>query len=275
MSFLFFGALFVSSTSQANAQVVINEFVPDASPEWVEFNNASDSGEYLKSYYVDDDEDFNSDSGSSPKKILTNLNISNIKYPYVELTSSIFNNTGDWVVLFDPLGNVVDKYHYNSNPGSGISIGRYPDGTGNFVVLAHATEGLSNSEPLATPTLSPTLTPTPSPTSTPTVIPTPTPTPTPVKTPIPTSIQKAPVFTPKPTGSSPSVLAAREELKPSFTPTVIAEKVESKNKFPVAAGILVVAGIIFVGLATLPFIRMRLKGYNEKHGSGRVEEETS
>lgn len=57
------------------AQVVINEFLVDGSPEWVELHNASDSAEYLKEYYIDDDENFSNDVGSSGKKSLVNLDI--------------------------------------------------------------------------------------------------------------------------------------------------------------------------------------------------------
>lgn len=145
------------------AQVVINEFVPNFSTEWVEFYNSSSSAEYLKSYYIDDDTDFNSDTGSSAKKQLTGLITASATFPYFEL-SSVFNNSGDYVVLFDEGGNLVDKYQYTSDPGNGVSIGRYPDGSGSFYILTSATKGLTNSSP--TPTSTPTPTPTPSPANT-------------------------------------------------------------------------------------------------------------
>jgi len=105
--------------SNIYAQVSINEFLPDSSTEWIEFYNSSASADFLKTYYIDDDTDFNSDGGSSGKKLLSNLNISNITFPFIEI-SSFLNNSGDWVVLFDPLGNLIDSYHYQSNPGSNI-----------------------------------------------------------------------------------------------------------------------------------------------------------
>src|SRR5690554_3283275 len=66
-----------------SAQVVINEFAPNASEEWVEFYNASDSAKYLKEYWIDDKSD-----GGQAKKQLTSLNTDNPKYPYFILGSN-------------------------------------------------------------------------------------------------------------------------------------------------------------------------------------------
>lgn len=170
------------------ADVVLNEFLAHpgtGNPEWVEFSHASESAEYLKSYYLDDDSSFTIDSGNSPKKSLTSLNIANPAFPFIVLTSSIFNNDGDSVVLFDASGMIIDQYTYYESPGSDISIGRYPDQSGGFSILSSATQGQANGVPAATPT------PTSGPTSTPTNTPTPTTvsatnTSTPTKTPTPT-----------------------------------------------------------------------------------------
>ena len=182
------GYLFI--VFEIKAQVVINEFVPDSSQEWIELYNASESAEYLKSYYVDDDTDFSSDSGSSSKKLLTNLNTGNPTFPTID-TSSFLDNSGDWVVLFDQEGVLVDKYQFTHNPGKDFSIGRYPDLTGNFSILIYSTKADVNSTPpTPSPSPIPSLAPTPSetvkPTDTPTIRPAPTPTkkPTPFKTPL-------------------------------------------------------------------------------------------
>jgi len=156
--FLFF------SVKPVLAEVKINEFVPDSSSqEWIEFYNSSPSAEYLKDYYIDDDENFLDDSGSSAKKALTNLDTSNPNFPVISLSSSILNNSGDWVVLFDKDGNKVDSYQYTADPGRDISIGRYPDYSGNFFILSYSTKGDANAPPV-TPTPSPTPSPTPTPT---------------------------------------------------------------------------------------------------------------
>src|SRR3989344_5833616 len=83
--------------SIVHSQVKINEFVPDAKQEWVEFYNASNSAEYLKDYWIDDDTDFRNEQGSA-KKLLSTLNTTSVGFPYFEL-SSFFNNSGDYVVL--------------------------------------------------------------------------------------------------------------------------------------------------------------------------------
>ena len=125
--------------------VVINEFLPSPSAsslEWVEFFNNDISNDVLKTYWVDDDADFVSDSGSSGRVQLGGLNTDNATYPYIEL-ASFLNNSGDFVVLFDADGNVVDQHQYTSNPGTDASIGRGPDGGGSFNVFNKGLEGAS------------------------------------------------------------------------------------------------------------------------------------
>jgi len=65
--------------------------------------------------------------------------------------------------LFDKFGNKVDSYQYTANPGRDVSIGRYPDYSGNFFILSYSTKGDANAPPVT-----PTPSPTPSPTSSPT-----------------------------------------------------------------------------------------------------------
>lgn len=248
----------------ANAQVVINEFVANGDPkEWVEFKNSSGSAEYLKNYWLDDDTDFNDDSGSSTKKLLSTLNISSATYPYYEISGSFLNNDGDDVAIFDSSGNLVDYYHYDSSQGSNVAMGRSPDGTGGFYFLLTPTKGTSNSNPQTTPIPSPT--PTPTSTSTPT--PTSTPTSTPIST--PKSTVKA---TPKPSSSSSSseeggggeevVLGLREELStPEPTPE---EEEKMKKKFPIIAVVFIIGGVGMMGGAGYLFFKPKLLE-NKKH----------
>lgn len=238
------------------AQVVINEFVPDSTQEWVEFYNASDSADYLKTYYVDDDIDFVNDSGSSAKKVLTNINCSNPTFPTID-TSSFLNNSGDWVVLFDSSGLLIDKYEYKSNPGKDVSIGRYPDLNGSFSILAYSTKADANASP-----------PTPEATSTPTN--TATPTETPTSSPSPTS---SPIKTPTPTPKKTPTLALTSIATSSATPQedVLGEKttlpslntsnpmstpIENDQKsVPTMAIVLVVLGLGFIGFAIFSMIK--------------------
>src|SRR3989344_1037033 len=114
--------------------VKINEFVANADQEWVEFFNDDLANDVLMTYWVDDDTNFASDSGSQTIQSLGNLNSDNPIFPYFNLPVSMFNNGGDLVVLFDDQGGVVDQFTYAIDPGPGVSIGRIPDGTGAFSV---------------------------------------------------------------------------------------------------------------------------------------------
>lgn len=201
------------------SNVKINEILvrpSSGNKEWVEFYNPDKID--LSTYYIDDDTNFNSDAGSSPKKDLKEIQADDTQYPYLELTSSMFNNGGDYAVLFDNTGNIVDQYSYTKDPGTDVSIGRVPDGVGDFAILASATKGSANSQPQPSPTLSPTKEPTP----------THTPSPTPIKS----EQAKAPTATPtsKPTSAtklpiSTSISSQKTTLSSNEATTFIADLV--------------------------------------------------
>lgn len=175
-----------------DGQPVINEFLPHPSTgnkEWVELYVPD--GIDITNYWIDDDTDFVSDSGSSGKKQITSaVQGSDSKHVVFELSSSIFNNDGDTIALFSSDGTLMDHYTYSFDPGIDISIGRAPDATGDFQVLASVTRGSSNSNPKPpdtatpvptekltptdklTPTMKPTVTPKPAKSSTATNAPT-------------------------------------------------------------------------------------------------------
>ncbi|HSX08943.1 MAG TPA: lamin tail domain-containing protein [Candidatus Saccharimonadales bacterium] len=162
--------------SYADGQPAINEFLPHPSSgnrEWVEFYIPD--GASLSNCWIDDDTDFGSDSGSSAKEQITTVTSgSDSQHVIYELSSSMFNNDGDTIALFAPDGTLIDQYSYASDPGVDISIGRTPDATGGFQVLAGATRGSANSsaKPTDTPTPAPTDKPTKAPKSTETPVPT-------------------------------------------------------------------------------------------------------
>jgi hypothetical protein len=169
----------------AQTSLVVNEISvhpSDGEKEWVEFYNPS--GIDLKTYWIDDDTDFASDSGGSAKKQMdTVFKGADDKHFVFDMPSAMFNNSGDVVVLFDNTGQIVDQFQYNEDPGIDRTFGRSPEGTGSFQMLANATKGSTNSGPL------PTVTPTPLPTEKPTAEPTITRTPTqPKAKPTPTDI---------------------------------------------------------------------------------------
>lgn len=190
-----FNYLILAQSVNAEGNILINEiFVhPGAGSEWVEIYNPDETD--ITGYWIDDDSDFGNDSGNSSKKSLSNVNQDNRKYMHLEL-SSVFNNSGDKVVLFDSSGNIVDQYEYTNDPGIDVTIGRSPDGSGQFAQLSSPTKGQVNSG------IAPTPIPTSQPTPTPTKVPTPTKSPTPTKIPTPgksiysATSSKAPTLSP-------------------------------------------------------------------------------
>jgi len=75
--------------------------------EWVELYNDNDFSVTLSDWYIDDI----ADSGSSPKKI--SITISAKSYGVIELSTSIFNNSGDTVGLLDFSGNEKNTFTYD------------------------------------------------------------------------------------------------------------------------------------------------------------------
>lgn len=233
--------LFLTFPQKTNAQVVINEFLPDSPTEWVEFYNASDSADYIKGYYIDDDTDFLSDSGSSAKKLLTNLVTSNPNFPYFE-TTSFLNNSGDYVVLFDSIGTLIDQYQYVSNPGLNLTIGRYPNGSGLYYFLPYSTKADSNpSPPTSTPTAEPTAQPTNAPTTAPTAVPTVKPTPTKSPSPKPTA-SPTPSDEPEETDEPAEILGMSTDNDKTITPESRVAGDLTEKKSPILAIIFVILG---------------------------------
>lgn len=241
---------------KVRAEVFINEFVCDSQTEWIELYNSSPSAEYLKNYFIDDDTDFADDIGSK-KKQANSLNILDIKFPYIEI-SSFLNNSGDSVVIFNSDGEIVDQYSYQNCPGENISIGRYPDGNGGFLILTTSTKGAAN---VYSPTPTPSPLPTPTPTSNPTVyvtataVPTKTPSVIPTKTPSPTA------FSTKSASPTPNISnspTTRYELFPSNTPKILGIKSEeygeqekSEQESHLSSGLIVSYILLFVGFTML------------------------
>ena len=269
----FFVFLLCAPVVYAN-NVVINEFLvnPSSNKEWVEFYNPSHVD--ISKYWLDDDTNFTDDIGAS-KKSLSGM-LFNTDYPVFE-TSSVFNNTGDHVVLFDETGKIVDSYEYTEDPGEDISLGRSPNGTGDFNVLASLTKGFENTGIMPSPTA------TPYPTSTPTKVPTPTPIksgptkePTPKKSPsvtsstipVPSSSAKlaqsssnmrSQFKTASISGIPTSILQASDSAKNKLTPKSKNNRVlvGGANQNKPAAIAFIGGAILFISCGILIFIRQR------------------
>lgn len=236
---------FLSSFSDAKAQILLNEFSP-RSPEWVEIINTGDSTININNYYFDDDNDFNSDSGSSAKIKLSGLLTSKTTC-YVEM-NSFLNDGGDLPTLFAENGDILDSYNYASSSAN-LTYSRVPDGGTWQVDVSPSKTSLSCSN-LQTPT------PTVTPTSTPTVTITPTQTanPTPTATPKPSPTKTA---TPKPTATPQETEEAVETELPFYdltadptelpTSAPLVKGISTENKVPIISSIFIILGVLFLG----------------------------
>jgi len=176
------GALFLSFVDKARAvDVVINEIMinPEGgdTEEWIELYSP-DTNYSGTDYWLDDDnilivdgsvQKGSNDPGSDP--IQGSLLFQNSHFLVIPL-SNYLNNDGDHPTLFlykDGKEEIIDHYIYDSDPGSNITLGRWPDGGPWSPILPSATKGSPNSEPPPSPSPSPSpssnLNPSPSPSS--------------------------------------------------------------------------------------------------------------
>lgn len=124
--------------------------------EWVEIYNGNDFSVSLTNWYLDDLEN----SGSSPK--IFSLEIAPQSYGVFELSSSMFNNSGDNIRLLDFNKSFKDGFEY-SDAHQGKSYGRISFDSDNFC-LQEPTKGTVNNSCLnPTATHQPTRTSTPTP----------------------------------------------------------------------------------------------------------------
>lgn len=128
--------------------------------EWIEIYNNNDFMVYLHDWYIDDIEN----GGASAKNF--SLDINPRSYAALNLTSSMFNNSGDSVRLLDFDKNLKDSFEYTSS-AKGKSLGRIFFDSDDFC-LQEPSKGSSNKDCSISPS------PTQSPTSTPEKSPTPT-----------------------------------------------------------------------------------------------------
>ncbi len=176
--------LFCIPFSFVRASVVINEVSPASDPEWIELYSTDSTSVSLVGCKLQMGSISQSVSFSSSDVLTDQARFKVIKKGvYPGWSSNWLNNSGDTINFTCPSNN--DSLAYGNASGAIIgtptsfqTIGRSPDGSQNFTILATVTEGSAN----PTPTPTPTLTPTPSPTDSPTPTITPTKTPTPIST---------------------------------------------------------------------------------------------
>ena len=145
------------------SEVMVNPSIAD---EWVELYNDSSEPYVLHNWSVDDV----MSGGSSP--VPFSVTIPAHGYVAIDMTSSMFNNTGDSVRLLDSESHEIEVFLYNSSQ-TDISWGRQSFESIAFCHQAPS-KGISNNSCLL-PTSSPSGTSTPAPTSV--LSPTPTPIP--------------------------------------------------------------------------------------------------
>jgi hypothetical protein len=172
---------FVIFPTQALARIVINEFLADPSNdldenehEWVELYNNSNDPVDLTGYVISDEKNniltITTDYVSGTTIIEAN------SYKFIKRNGAklSLNNSDETVFLYAPedTSNPIDQVSYNKTYNN-KSIGRIPDGVGEFVNNLDPTPGSANllPPPTPTPTPKPTSTPKPSATTKPTQIP--------------------------------------------------------------------------------------------------------
>ncbi|MBI4153566.1 lamin tail domain-containing protein [Candidatus Woesebacteria bacterium] len=253
VSILFLLTVLLINPQQIFAEVLINEFSPNTSSDWIELYSADDVD---ISGWVLDDYDTSTNMATIPDGVSIGPSFSNY---YVTEVSTRLNKDGDEISLFDSKNNLKDKTSYGNKGGPCLSsdtgsIGRYPDGNSTIDRFSLSTKGETNDVgqldpcPTPTPTPTPTLSPTPSPTSSSTVTPTPIPIPSQTKSPT-----ASPIKTPSPTPTKTPTFAPEENSseKPTFSPsptsetTVLGENIsKEKNILPY---VLIIAGIVCLG----------------------------
>ncbi len=258
------------------AQVVINEFSSNSSPDWVEVYNKSEDEIDLSNYTLSD----SSASGNTK-------NFSCILKPkgfYVVEWSNKLDNAGD-IIYLKKDGSIVDCVSYGDGNGKlcdgaesvnlpapevGQSGARKADGENNWLI-SEQTKGYSNivsQKPEEVPTC---VLPTPTPTQALTPTPTPTLTPKPTVTPTPTSNPKT-TLTPTPRATpTPTLKAGREQEelvlggRSFLTPTPPAgEQSESGSpKTTTIAAVLIVLGGGLALFSAYLFFKKYLADYNK------------
>ena len=130
-------------TSTEPIIVFINEFLPqpnDGEKEWIELINESAVAVDLHNWTLED---------GSGKIATASTTVNSQGFAVIELPSSKLNNSGDWVILKNPAGEIVHQVQYGDSeegatvviPKKGNSLAR--SGT-NFVETTSVTKGAAN-----------------------------------------------------------------------------------------------------------------------------------
>ena len=138
-----------TSTPQSYDNIYLSEVMVNPTTgekEWVEIFNNNDFSVILNGWYIDDLEN----SGSSSK--IFSLEISRKSYAVFNLTSSMFNNDGDSVLLLDFNKNLKDDFEYSKSE-QGKTLGRNSLESDDFCLQEPSKNSINNPCINPTPTL--------------------------------------------------------------------------------------------------------------------------
>lgn len=156
----------ILTLNNVSAQIVINEFSPVNSSDWIELYNIGTESAKLEDYIIRD----STSNKKEPEGVLEVGQLMSLSF------SNWLNNGGDTVKLLKKVEGyevIVEEIKYGDSdesdeiciPTGGKSIGRKPDGSGSFVVFSTDTRDSSNNSSQEVQCIDPT--PTPVPTATP------------------------------------------------------------------------------------------------------------
>lgn len=178
----------IFTAKQALATVQINEIMPNpvgnesegtTDKEWVELFNDADGLVSLVGWKL-------VDKAGHEKTLDGLVGIDGKGFKIYETDGSWMNNgDGDVIKLINTAGVQEGfEFAYGSDPGEGVTLGRYPDGAVTWATMQSVTKGNTNSGPIPVATATPTQTPTPSVSPTPVATATPTSGLTPTRIPV-------------------------------------------------------------------------------------------
>lgn len=249
---------FILSYNNVHA-LVINEISSFTSEDWIELYSNEDLD--LTGYEL-------VDSAGNSKVIEGEILIgpSTKEYLVVDFSNRL-NKDEDSIVLYNKEKDTVDNLSYGKAgeicaPEEGNSLGRKPNGTGNFQRLAESSRGVVNLEVEAacpTPKPDPTTTPTSAPTEAPVKTQTPKPTILPTSTPKVLGSAKSPTPTssPKNINENNHSWTTPENSPVSSPETEVLSDTTKKITPKKVAGLFILAGILFVSYPLFRFYKSK------------------
>lgn len=274
----------LNSFSVVAASVSINEFSShERYVDWVElYSDAEvDLKGYKLTHLTTQGEESNIEKYEN--SLVFGPGTSEGSYLVVDANDTL-NIDGDRIRLYDPDGILVSDIYYGDKggpcpPNTGQSVGSITDGRNDIEFFDRfetpTEDGTNNNATLApcpapnTPTNTPTPTTKPTNTATPTNTPTPKPTSTPTKKMTSTPTSKVLAGESEEYFDDSNLEDTRASLNGEDTDNDSNGGEGNKSKFPLTAGLLIFAGLIFMGTALYPFLKPFLKRYNLKIGKKR------